>query len=256
MKYVLMIKEGDRIYGRVPEEAGTSGFIVFFHKDMKEAKEGLYKIHSLDIKENEERKFGFIKGELVEPQDFDVDKLTPEQLYYLSSVGFIYDLYKYNGKPVICIKNPNHLDNIYKLAFLVDGKFVFINKLKYHDNKLEYVKDIYDYEKQLFKLGLSTKFRAFSHPVENNVRPLTESMKQNMDKLIWRRIYRTSKGEEYAIALYRTSLLPFNEQLYNDILEYNNQVNEIIRCNSNEFIKDEQIRNKVLKLLSFYGLNK
>lgn len=262
--YVVMIQDGERIYGRINESKGNGGFLVFFHYEMKEEdhKPGLYKINDLDIKETEGKKFGFIKGQLIEAETIIAEELTIEDKAALASVGYIDSLYSYNeGGTFISVRDPNVLDNVSYMAFKLNGKIQFTRKLKYIDKALTFNMHLSELDKNLNGLALASSRRALSYPVKEKDMLLNEEslMRANLESIIWRKIITGVDKSDFCIAMYNCRFGErFNHELYQEILNYNAETNKEIRDNIAAILgnnsKNDMI--KVFKILSFYGLHR
>lgn len=260
-KYVYIVKEGDSYYGRLSENFNTTGFIVFLHRRVREKKEGLFKVSNILIKESKNGKYGFVDGEYINFDDFKINDLSIKELADITGVGYINSLYKIKGKNVVCVKYPYNLNNVYLLGFYIKGSFKFICKAPYLSQYIKYNRDIIFIEKELHCKGLGSSFRGASQLVDkvsdNNITPYINEIDE--EHVIFRRILTDNNNMSHYILLYRTdSDIRFNNEIYNYIMDINDKVSKYIRDNIDILVPDsdkgDYIKQKILKLLTFYNL--
>lgn len=259
--YVIMIQEGDKVYGRLlDEQGGNNGFIVFPHKDIINPGPGLFKIEDLQTvytNKDTNTKFGFVKGHYIIPDRIDVKTLTQSQKHQLLSRGII----KYEGNfgddNFIALKVDLPGDNIYYLAFMIEGRFEFLNKLSYLNEYTLFNSKLCHINKSILSEMFITKNRMLSLK-GMCYKPIRDSklLSKNKDKYVLRELFNDKRYKDLHIALYVCSHdKEFDVEVYDAIKEYNLKIANTILTDLEKIESVEFDVDKVYNILRFYNLH-
>lgn len=260
-KYVLMIQEGEKVYGRMLDEhGGSNGFVVFPHRDIFNPGPGLFRITDLKLIYTDKEantKFGFVDGHYVIPDNINTNSLSLEQKHSLVSRGIIKYKGSFGNDDFIAMKSEIPGENIYYLAFMINGKFEFINKLKYLNEYTLFNNSLNKLNAKVASELFITKNRMLSFKGMCR-RPIGDSkiLLDNKDKYVLRQLFNDRRYKELHVALYLCEPHEeFNLEVYEAIKEYNNKVADTVMSEMHNIDSDEHDVDKIYSILRFYNLN-